>query len=148
MNRAISKISGIFKKKTELQKALTECRYAAREGYETASDNLDGIKEDIDEIATDLKQHLTRLSNGKIRTTDIEKQTQKQLQQVVSELYSLHERSYASLKEKRVQLDKFSIALFGRTMTGKSTLMEVLTNGDGASIGKGAQRTTRDVRRL
>ena len=146
MNRAISKISGIFKKKTELQKALTECRYAAREGYETASNNLDGIKEDIDEIATDLKQHLTRLNNGKIRTTDIEKQTQKQLQQVVSELYSLYERSHASLKEKRVQLDKFSIALFGRTMTGKSTLMEILTNGDGSSIGKGAQRTTRDVR--
>ena len=146
MNRAISKISGIFKKKTELQKALTECRYAAREGYETASNNLDGIKEDIDEIATDLKQHLTRLNNGKIRTTDIEKQTQKQLQQVVSELYSLHERSHASLKEKSVQLDKFSIALFGRTMTGKSTLMEILTNGDGSSIGKGAQRTTRDVR--
>ena len=146
MNRAISRISRIFKKKTELQKALTECRHAAREGFETASNNLDGIKEDIDEIATDLKQHLTRLNNGKIRTTDIERQTQKQLQQVVSELYSLHERSYASLKEKRVQLDKFSIALFGRTMTGKSTLMEILTNGDGASIGKGAQRTTRDVR--
>ena len=77
MNRAISRISRIFKKKTELQKALTECRHAAREGFETASNNLDGIKEDIDEIAIDLKQHLTRLNNGKIRTTDIERQTPK-----------------------------------------------------------------------
>ena len=146
MNRAVSRISRIFKKKTELQKALTACRHVAREGYETASDNLDGIKKDIDKIATDLKQHLIRLNDGKIQTTDIERQTQKQLQQVVSELYSSHEKSYASLKEKRVRLDKFSIALFGRTMSGKSTLMEILTNGDGASIGKGAQRTTRDVR--
>ena len=40
----------------------------------------------------------------------------------------------------------FSIALFGRTMAGKSTLMEVLINGDGSTIGKGAQRTTRDIR--
>lgn len=40
----------------------------------------------------------------------------------------------------------FSITLFGRTMAGKSTLMEILTHGKGESIGKGAQRTTRDVR--
>ena len=44
-------------------------------------------------------------------------------------------------------LSKFSITLFGRTMAGKSTLMEILTEGDGTSIGKGAQRTTRDVRK-
>lgn len=40
----------------------------------------------------------------------------------------------------------FSITLFGRTMAGKSTLMEILIKGNGDSIGKGAQRTTRDVR--
>ena len=43
-------------------------------------------------------------------------------------------------------LDTFNLTLFGRTMSGKSTLMEILTKGDGKSIGKGAQRTTRDVR--
>ena len=59
-----------------MQKALTACRHVAREGYETASDNLDGIKKDIDKIATDLKQHLIRLNDGKIQTTDIERQTQ------------------------------------------------------------------------
>ncbi len=31
-------------------------------------------------------------------------------------------------------------------MAGKSTLMEILTRGDGRAIGTGAQRTTRDVR--
>jgi len=31
-------------------------------------------------------------------------------------------------------------------MAGKSTLMEILTEGNGETIGKGAQRTTRDVR--
>ena len=49
-----------------------------------------------------------------------------------------------SLKDN---LSKFSITLFGRTMAGKSTLMEILTKGDGSSIGKGAQRTTLDVRK-
>ena len=32
-------------------------------------------------------------------------------------------------------------------MAGKSTLMEVLTEGDGSAIGMGAQRTTRDIRK-
>ena len=42
--------------------------------------------------------------------------------------------------------DTFAITLFGRTMAGKSTLMEILIRGNGASIGLGGQRTTRDVR--
>ena len=50
------------------------------------------------------------------------------------------------IEDKRNNLKTFNITLFGRTMTGKSTLMEILTRGDGASIGKGGQRTTRDVR--
>ena len=146
MNRAISRISRIFKKKTELQKALDKCSRSAREGYKIAKGNLDGIKVAIDEISEDLKQQLTSLKDGNIQTSDIEKKTQKQLQQVVSELYSLHEKQVRQVEENHARLDKFSIALFGRTMTGKSTLMEILTNGDGSSIGKGGQRTTRDVR--
>lgn len=50
------------------------------------------------------------------------------------------------LQKLKENLGKFSITLFGRTMTGKSTLMEILTHGDGASIGRGSQRTTLDVR--
>lgn len=146
MNRAISRVSRIFKKKTELQKALDKCSRSAREGYKIAKGNLDGIKVAIDGISEDLKQQLTSLNDGNIQTSDIEKKTQKQLQQVVSELYSLHEKQGHQVEENHARLDKFSIALFGRTMTGKSTLMEILTNGDGSSIGKGGQRTTRDVR--
>ena len=57
--------------------------------------------------------------------------------------YSSTERD---LLEKERETSDFIITLFGRTMTGKSTLMEILTHGDGASIGQGGQRTTRDVR--
>ena len=141
-----SLISRIFKKKTELQKALDKCSRSAREGYRIAKNNLDGIKVAIDRVSDDLKQQLASLNDGNVQTSDIEKETQEQLQKVVSELYSLHEKQVREIKENHVRLDKFSIALFGRTMTGKSTLMEILTNGDGSSIGKGGQRTTRDVR--
>ena len=50
------------------------------------------------------------------------------------------------IKKNKRNLSEFSITLFGRTMAGKSTLMEILTHGNGKSIGEGAQRTTRDIR--
>lgn len=39
-----------------------------------------------------------------------------------------------------------TIMLFGRTRAGKSTTMEALTGGDGATIGVGRQHTTKDIR--
>ena len=133
-------------KKDELQDALDNCRTATREGYKIARDNLKRVKKDIDKVSEELKQHIANQDSKKIETANIERQTQEQLQKVVSDFYPLNEKSQALLEEKRKRQDKFSIALFGRTMTGKSTLMEILTNGDGSSIGKGSQRTTRDVR--
>ncbi len=52
-----------------------------------------------------------------------------------------------ALERKKAQLSRFTVTLFGRTMAGKSTIREAITRGDGGTIGKGAQRTTRDVRR-
>ena len=57
-----------------------------------------------------------------------------------------HRESLQEIVDNRDRLGTFNITLFGRTMTGKSTLKEILTAGDGSSIGKGQQRTTRDVR--
>lgn len=51
-----------------------------------------------------------------------------------------------SIKKKKENLKSFTVTLFGRTKAGKSTLREALTNGNGDSIGKGAQRTTRDIK--
>ena len=126
---------------------MKKSSHAACEGYKIARDNLKGIKEDIDKVSEELKQHLVVSQDSEnIETTDIKRQIQEQLQQVVLDFYPLHEKSQTLLEEKREKQDKFSIALFGRTMTGKSTLMEILTKGDGASIGKGGQRTTEDIR--
>ena len=149
MNKADSKIFRRFRKWREKRKwrqALVECRRAARKGYLIAKDNLDEIKYSIDEVSTDLGQNLSNLKNKRVETADVADQLQQQLKKAVSDLYSLHKNSHILLEKKRAQLDKFSIALFGRTKSGKSTLMEILINGDGSSIGKGGDRTTRDVR--
>ena len=56
------------------------------------------------------------------------------------------DRIAQEIEDKRQRQATFNITLYGRTMSGKSTLMEILTKGDGKSIGNGAQRATRDVR--
>lgn len=71
------------------------------------------------------------------------------LENITMEIKKLSEEGIkelvTSLEIKRKYLEDFTIALFGRTKTGKSTIREALTRGDGGTIGKGAQRTTRDI---
>lgn len=50
-----------------------------------------------------------------------------------------------ALSKKKSRLNRFTVSLFGRTMAGKSTIREAITGGDGSTIGKGAQRMTRDI---
>lgn len=129
-----------------LATALKDCRRAARRGYKIAKVNLDESAQAIDKVSKSLSECLSSHENGSVRTTDIVEQLRGQLVSVVTELEQLQTATAQHLEESRQKLDKFSVTLFGRTMAGKSTLMEILTNGDGNSIGLGAQRTTRDVR--
>ena len=130
----------------ELEAALKKCRKAARRGYKIAKKNLQESAQALNQVSASLSQCLDAFEDGSVRTPGIVEQLRAQLAGVVSELEQLHRTSVSTLEERCQRLDSFSITLFGRTMAGKSTLMEVLTHGDGHSIGRGAQRTTRDVR--
>lgn len=55
------------------------------------------------------------------------------------------EQLNSSLAIKKKHIKDYTIVLFGRTKAGKSTIREALTNGDGSTIGKGGQRTTKEV---
>lgn len=129
-----------------LEFALRECRKAAHRGYKIAKENLRESAKAIGEVSKSLSQCLKSLEDGSVRTPGIVDQLKAQLSGVVNELEQLQRTSDSALEERRKRLDSFSVTLFGRTMAGKSTLMEILTRGDGQSIGTGAQRTTRDVR--
>ncbi len=130
-----------------LEKALRECSSAAQKGYKVAKDNLVCLENDIENMSACLSQGLDSLESSNIQAKDARSQILGQISSLETELKGLVNSSFLELEERRKNLDKFSITLFGRTMAGKSTLMEILTNGDGSSIGKGKQRTTRDVRR-
>lgn len=132
---------------TDLTKALAECHEAARSGYKLASDEkavLDGIlKSAEDKISETAIEYKT----SPCEVVGIGETLEEQLSGIQGAVDELRMSFAEDLQVLEGDLDKFSVTLFGRTMAGKSTLMEVLTEGDGSAIGLGAQRTTRDIRR-
>ncbi|MBP5654720.1 MAG: 50S ribosome-binding GTPase [Clostridiales bacterium] len=132
---------------TDLTKVLAECTEAAKSGYELASaekvvlDKILGAAEDkICDTAVEYKA-------SPCEVVGIGETLEGQLAEIQGAVDDLKMSFAEDLEVLGRDLEKFSVTLFGRTMAGKSTLMEVLTEGDGSAIGLGAQRTTRDIRR-
>lgn len=125
----------------EVKTALDRCAEAAEYGFQKADGHLKRSKEVIEQagalIENIAKEHSKNKANAALLAN---------LKQVMADLKSTHAEIDKIVMEKRGKLKSFNITLFGRTMVGKSTLMEVLTRGSGESIGAGVQRTTRDVR--
>lgn len=126
-----------------LAAALEDCKASAEEGYRIASEVAGAIHELLEQAEENLEEaeasqeDLDRLE----RTGLLSQQRQEiiDLQRMDCDIKQNVDRLWRQKKD-------FSIVVYGRTMAGKSTLMEILTQGNGESIGKGAQRTTRDVR--
>lgn len=127
----------------DITAALRECQEYAQMGYDVAMDSWNklhtALLEEEEKInAADRQQRqIKRLENAEVlerqkRNLSAFKRMDKELKR---DLDNLHK-----------QQAEFSVLVFGRTMVGKSTLMEILTHGDGTSIGNGSQRTTLDVR--
>ncbi len=131
---------------TNLEEALQQSREAARLGYGVATQALEHHQEAIRKAREELRVCRRRLEESKVRSADTIKSMDSQLDLMSNQLQGAHRESAKRLEAHRRSLAEFSVTLFGRTMAGKSTLMEILTEGEGSSIGKGAQRTTRDVR--
>ncbi len=127
----------------QLAEALQECQEYAQFGYDFANKSYREIHKTLKKARkklqeTDRKQsYVDRIANSAVIAREREnvEALQRMDEEILDNLDTLLERQ-----------KEFSIVVFGRTMAGKSTLMEILTHGNGESIGKGAQRTTRDVR--
>lgn len=132
--------------KNELQKALEACERANLEGYSIAKKHLESIKKSIDKATKIIADCINNLKEHNINDEKIIQEIKNQLKSVQDEFNKTYFNTKENIEEKRKTSSKFNITLFGRTKTGKSTLMEILTHGDGSHIGKGGQRTTRDVR--
>ena len=129
---------------SSIQQALEEGRAFARHGRELADESFQKMSAALEEEENNLReadrqqQYNRRLENDP-HFADQLIDLQYVKEQAISE-------AAENINELNSRQDDFTIVLYGRTMAGKSTLMEILTNGEGKSIGNGTQRTTRDVR--
>ncbi|MEW5697839.1 GTPase [Pseudomonas synxantha] len=126
--------------------SLEACKRIAKEEYETVHAHF----EQCDTIIDALSKKLQGVINHGRQTLSEDKMVAdgltNMLQDLASDYGKLLSKRNANLGKQKRSLDCFNVMLFGRTMAGKSTIREAITRGDGQTIGKGAQRTTRDVK--
>lgn len=128
----------------DLSDTLVECLDYAKRGHALANDAVTLLKHVVGTVSEKLQDEINKLKMSNFKDNATTGSLILQLSSIRSNFEILPQQ----LVEDINSLSKatFSITLFGRTMVGKSTLMEILTRGKGESIGLGAQRTTRDVR--
>ena len=130
----------------DLNSALARCRQSAQNGYEIASAQLGIIERTLRSAREETERSVTLLNGKSVYLADLNRLLSRQIKDICKAFDELSEQPREQLKKLHGNLSSFNITLFGRTMAGKSTLMEVLTHGDGKAIGNGAQRKTRDIR--
>lgn len=128
---------------TDIEAALQECQAYAQKGYDIASNTWNTIHQAL--LAEERKVKKVDKQQGKISRLADEELIKKKKQGLAS-FMEMDKELKQDLSYLQKQQKEFSVLVFGRTMVGKSTLMEIMTHGSGASIGNGSQRTTLDVR--
>lgn len=132
---------------TNLKQVLKECNKAARIGYKIASAQETNLNRALTSAQEKIQSTIIDFNSSPCYAPETAELLEVQLVEIGDAFNRLSFAFKEDLQNLRDNLSKFSVTLFGRTMAGKSTLMEILTEGDGSSIGKGSQRTTRDVRK-
>lgn len=132
---------------TNLKQVLKECNKAARIGYKIASAQEKNLNRALTSAQEKIQTTIIDFNSSPCYAPETTELLEVQLVEIGDAFNRLSFAFKEDLQNLRENLSKFSVTLFGRTMAGKSTLMEILTEGDGSSIGKGSQRTTRDVRK-
>ena len=132
---------------SDFAKVLEECSLSAVRGQKIASDQkvlLDGT---LGRAEESIRDTVIEFRRSPCETVGMTEMLEGQLESIRGAVDDLRISFDEDLRLLADNMGSFSVTLFGRTMAGKSTLMEVLTEGDGSAIGKGAQRTTRDIRK-
>jgi len=126
-------------------KALKACARVAREEHRHA----EGVLLEVETSLRQLSTSVERLAEASQEKGAALVDAQQTIRNLGDRLLAITGDRLASarkvLDQKGLRLERFTVTLFGRTMAGKSTIREALTGGDGGTIGKGGQRTTRDV---
>lgn len=131
----------------DLGTVLDECKKSANAGYKIASGQEKNLNKVLSVAKEKVRSALYDFRNSPCYSSEATSLLEGQLSDIEQAFLKLSFAFQEDLENLRSNMSRFSITLFGRTMAGKSTLMEIFTEGNGETIGKGAQRTTRDVRK-
>jgi len=139
-----------FKKRiteSEFEKALANCANIAKRAYKRTLEYQKEIGSILEELNINLGKKTFTMLNDK----DVEHfEFYEVIKKIVAELQKYSKKGFKDLKDavetKSNHLKDFTITLFGRTKTGKSTIRESITkNGDGSTIGLGDLHTTKEA---
>ena len=128
----------------DLTDALKAQAPYARRGRTLAQNAISLLDATVLDVSNELQSEIDRLYYKNFRNDETTAKLSSQLAKIRSDYSILPQKMREDVDS--ISKSNFHITVFGRTMAGKSTLMEILTKGDGKSIGNGAQRFTRDVR--
>ena len=120
----------------QIQQELAACRDYAQQGYDLAHDSFEKMQGALNNEQERLREK-DRQQN-QIRRLENDKHFSNQLNELATLQRKTIGRVSENLQSLKTKMGDFTIVLYGRTMAGKSTLMEILRHGDGSSIGKGA----------
>jgi hypothetical protein len=129
-----------------LKDVLSLCEKSAEKGVKIVLKHQEVLNNTLKRAIGELKETISEFSKTEYNALNSRDSLEEQLIKIKSSFERLSVELDYDIKKNKRNLSEFSITLFGRTMAGKSTLMEILTHGNGKSIGEGAQRTTRDIR--
>ncbi|MGN4930607.1 GTPase [Bacillus cereus group sp. MYBK14-1] len=131
----------------EYVEALNECKKVAEKQELYVSEKLGNLKKILRDSTDNLNLFINQAKDLEGLKDESLTSLLDNLNQTISENLSMGITNIEnSIKRKKENLSTFTVTLFGRTKAGKSTIREALTNGDGETIGKGSQRTTRNIR--
>ena len=148
-------MKNFFKKKSyggesRLKKVLKECHNESEKSFNISMRTVEILKESLYKSKREISKGIKDLDNYNINNSaigNIAIELKKQLEAIELELQQDVDNTIQDIRIKRQHDYKFNITLFGKTRAGKSTLMHILTHDNEEAIGKGSERTTRDVRK-
>lgn len=135
------------KNEYDIKDSLKRCKEAASRGYIIATQQAERINSTLTEAESKIQNTVDEFNVSPMYDSEATGLFEKQLLDIRNSFNRLSVTFNEDIYKLKRNLSKFSITLFGRTEAGKSTLMEILTHGNGKTIGTGAQRTTRNVRK-
>lgn len=129
----------------DLLLALDEVLKKTDEAFYEANRHLDALRYDVKNAKQEIDDFENKFKKKKCNNTEITQALTDKFADIKREFDNIVSVCENDIGNKHKNDSKFNIALFGRTMAGKSTLMSILTSGNDDKIGIGKQRTTREV---